>query len=122
MKTFYAYESVFGTQIVLCFEGSLKEALDHAEAFFEDGRRYYDELPEVQPNDRGVMYHLEDKFCLVWLREKPVQASTVGVLVHELGHCVHKMLGRLGMDLSPESDEAYCYLQQFYITEFLKQM
>ena len=55
----------------------------------------------------------KDGVCewVVWLQAFTYEWDQVGVLVHELFHCVHSVLLELGMRCTPSSEEVFAYYQ-----------
>lgn len=52
----------------------------------------------------------------LWLPQVPSSAAHFGVLAHEIAHAAIGIMQKIGVSLSPESEEAYTYLIQ-YLTE-----
>jgi len=56
---------------------------------------------------------------VVWLEHFPKTPSDYGALAHETGHAAFVMLRDLGMGFTDDSEEAFTYLQEYLVTEFL---
>lgn len=66
-------------------------------------------------SQRAVTYtQTRWSFASIWFREVQPPASLVA---HETLHATAHMLRQIGMPLTPDSEEAYTYLQQYLIKE-----
>lgn len=48
--------------------------------------------------------------------EKPA----LSVLAHEIFHCVHAIMKRIGQRLTDDSEESYAYLTEYIFSEIIK--
>lgn len=58
----------------------------------------------------------------IWIEEFDNTIEDIGLLSHEILHFTFHSLGNIGLDVSPESDEAYTYFFQYYQGRLLKKM
>ncbi len=62
-----------------------------------------------------------ERHRLIWLRKFTWTAHEMGLLIHELSHCVNAVLKDVGFNFSSDSEEAYTtYLQRLSTEAFWK--
>lgn len=71
-------------------------------------------------NAYGRTLHKEGYSSIVWFPHYPKTPDDYGALAHETFHATSVLLRAAGMLLTVESEEAFTYLQDHLVTEFLK--
>lgn len=117
MITHITFKTPVWDTMVMLFIGEWKEVqgyinkkLDYE---LEDFTNLNDLIPkhcrgthfELKINDK---YPRQTKHC-IWLKRFEGTIEDFSILNHELMHCVIGALGFAGMELTPESEEAYAY-------------
>ena len=54
------------------------------------------------------------------MRGKPKNIIQLSGVIHEILHIISRILNRRGLHLSPETEEAYTYLQEWIFNEFCR--
>ena len=71
-------------------------------------------------DDEGCCYvSTEDNIHFLCLKTKVCTTDiwNAGIILHETLHLTNNILYRRGLKLTPETDEAYCYLHQWLFRE-----
>jgi hypothetical protein len=77
-------------------------------------------LNEREGDGRCCM--LEGGQTVIIIPDGKATSKNIGHIVHEITHAVHFLFLRIGLNLSYDSDEAYCYAMQFMTTKVLGRM
>lgn len=64
------------------------------------------------PRVQGRTLEFDNGAILIWLKEVPMGAKSMGLLCHEAYHAACMILRRVGMRDGAETEEAWAYLQQ----------
>lgn len=72
------------------------------------------------PRAGGALFYLPSGGFLVWLEQYKGSAQDTDILIHEVLHLVHAVLGQAGLKLCDESEEAYAYLAGHFAREIIK--
>ena len=99
-----------------------KQKTENANKIIEHIKENYEDY-KIQPKKGGghlwtglpVGYIMMLTYCNGWI-------ETVGLVAHESLHLTHYILNRAGLTLTPESEEAYTYLQAQIIRDILKEI
>lgn len=76
-----------------------------------------DSICSLSPETRGrTFHHLEGGQTIVRLPKRPVLPSEIGTAAHEIFHAVEYIFGRIGLQHTDASSEAWAYTIG-YITE-----
>ncbi len=67
-------------------------------------------------NPQALYFRHEEGGCYILLNPRmDFTSSDYGDMVHELHHFTHDVLSLQGMDYTPEGEEAFAYLQGYYM-------
>ena len=72
------------------------------------------------PRAGGALFYLPSGGFLVWLEHYKGSAQDTNILIHEVFHLVHAVLGQAGLRLTDDSEEAYAYLAGYFAREITK--
>jgi len=70
----------------------------------------------------GYFIPFESGNILIRCKHKLNKPKQIGILTHEVLHATIYILDRAGIKLTKHSDEAYTYLQEYIVTQILKQI
>lgn len=70
-------------------------------------------VPEIT-SDAHTFYNTDFKNVMIWFKEKYPSPCLVA---HECFHAAHYILGRTGLKLTDDSEEAYAYYLEYLIRE-----
>lgn len=56
---------------------------------------------------------------VVWFPHFPKTPKDYGAMAHEVGHAAYVILGRAGVTLTEQSEEAFTYLQEYIVEGYL---
>lgn len=75
---------------------------------------------EDTTNGRSVM--LENNALVLWTRNTPISPDHIGILAHEIFHIADMTLYKVGLELTPESDEAWAHYIHWLTKEIYKKI
>lgn len=80
-------------------------------------------FPEDDPLYAGRVCY-SDRAIVVYVKGTPsaMNPEYMSSLVHELAHVAHIVLGFVGVPVTTEEDEAFCYLLAFLVEEVYKKV
>lgn len=67
---------------------------------------------------RGLVLHYADYCPVIWMPQIPKTPDHIGTTVHEILHCVIKILRHVHIPLATESEEAYTHLMTHLTRQF----
>lgn len=74
----------------------------------------------------GVQFQIKTKSgriaWVIYLNQFVYMAKDLGILVHEVGHLVFRILETKQVPIRGENDEVFCYLQEYYVREIIKKI
>lgn len=99
---------------ILVFFGDKNVLIKKLEKYFE----YYqiDKFNRCIKTEKGCAYMVDTGQLILYMPNIPKKLDDFVILNHEIFHCTTLILKRIGVFLSPESEEAYAYLLE-YITQ-----
>lgn len=117
MKTGKLFVPPYGDEIRIVQTKKLKEAKEY---YLKNKPKEYDNnvsvLEHTYDNGGACFYTCED-LHFVFFMDKPKTIWELSTVVHESLHLTNRILYRRGLHLSPETEEAFTYLQQFLFKE-----
>ena len=108
MKEIKLQEWVYKTRLQIFYDCTFKEL-----------KKSYSVINEIEDNWRCGIFVWWDWWALIWLKDK----NDIPCLVHELLHFTFWAMKRRWVYYDYEySEETFCYLQEYYLREFLKKI
>lgn len=78
----------------------------------EDVENTINKHPDLVKTSLGVTFKCEED-AIVWFPEK----VTLGSLVHELTHATIHILDKVDIELTPDTEEIFCYMLEYLIEQ-----
>ena len=119
MKHFTITEPVYGSALTVFYDCDEERVLNylikrHPDCDFSDYKR--DESNEACAWQVGMGVYL-------WFSEVgKMTPELIGDLTHESGHAIHSLLREIGLKVTKESEEAFTYLQGYYMQEIARKL
>lgn len=99
---------------ILVFFGDKSVLIKNLKKYFEDYQ--IDRFDKSIKTAKGCTYMVDTGQLILYMPNLPKKLDDFVTLNHEIFHCTTLILKRIGVSLSPESEEAYAYLYE-YITQ-----
>lgn len=72
--------------------------------------------------DLGFCFECEDAYghSVLWIKEYKGTPLDVATLTHEAAHCTFHIMRRAGINANEETEELFCYLQDFIVRKAIE--
>lgn len=122
---FHIHVGVYQTDITVAINMSEKEVLKEAKKtvtpeyykVFEERIPGWDEATKGTTMGRTIQ--IGGGFCVLLTANKTRFRGFVGLVTHEMFHVTSGLMGKKGMELTPDTDEAYAYLIEHLVGRVL---
>lgn len=104
---------VWPYSVIVCLGVEKQHILDYGNIKFIKPFTIKDE-EKLEMKGHGLTLRLENRAFVLWLKKFPKTPEEFGYLSHEIFHVADMILFHAGMTLSPDSDEAWAYLIDWY--------
>ena len=80
------------------------------------------EIDQINMSGIGRCVMLENGGTILWIRDYPNEAGSLSCITHEVFHAVYFLLGRVGIEISDDSDELVAYMQGYLVNKILNRI
>ena len=122
---FNIYVGVYQTDVTVAINMSEKEVLKEAKKIVEPKfyKLFEERVPGWDEAIKGTILgrtiQIGGGFCVLLTANKTEFRRFVGLVTHEMFHVTSGLLGKKGMELTPDTDEAYAYLIEHLVGRVL---
>lgn len=123
MKTKYVYIAPYGEELYVILSDDVKKVKRYIKKnipkeYNDNWQDTLDSTYAPSQNKEGACF-VSTEHNIHWMcfQKKLKTLNDISILAHEALHITNKILYRRGLALTPDTEEAYTYLQQYIIKE-----
>lgn len=79
----------------------------------------FKEEKELSERSSGITFALNTNDVMIWLPRKPKTFTEESCLTHEIYHAVSFLLRGVGIEHTPETEEAYAYAMEYLYSNII---